>query len=149
MGVFCALRFRDQTADMWQPRDGQDSYRLCGDGFFFKFCPRIQLEVMSEALLPGMYLPRQFVEATLLDGKRGTRGATILCHDSIGRHLTNTLFASLIRDGWLGTRGVSSDRIARIVRDGLTLGRAVVLARSRPQQVPANPKETLAMLGLK
>ena len=117
---------------MWQPRDGQDSYRLCGDGFFFKFCPRIQLEVMSEALLPGMYLPRQFVEATLLDGKRGTRGATILCHDSIGRHLTNTLFASLIRDGWLGTRGVSSDRIARIVRDGLTLGRAVVLPRSRP-----------------
>lgn len=140
--------FHDAHPDHEPLRDGSSGYRLCSDGFFFKLCSRIQLEVLLQSLLPGMYLPRQFVESLRLDGQRGARGATILSHDSTRRHLSNTLFASLLRDGWLGRRGLSSDRIAAIIHDGLSFGRSMVLARGRPAHAAANPRKTLTMLGL-
>ena len=68
-------RFRAEEPDTWQVEQGQSSYRLCGDGFYFKLCPRIRLEVLSDSLAKGIYLPRQLVEAMLEDGSlRGPRG---------------------------------------------------------------------------
>ena len=40
--------------------------------FRFKLCSRMQLEVLSEALLPGMYLPRDYIETLLIDSVTGT-----------------------------------------------------------------------------
>jgi len=141
--------FRDATPDAWTMSDGLSSYRLCGDGFYFKLCSRVQLEVLSDTLLPGMYLSRQVVEAALIDPATvGERGGRIITFENTKRHISNTLFADLLRDGWIGTRGVSSARIGQIVRDGLVAGRAIVLARSRPSLATANPTETLMVLGL-
>ena len=104
-------RFRTEEPDSWNIEYGRDSYRLCGDGFYFKLCARVQTEQLSSELLPGMYLPRQFVEAILADPTlRGPQGGRIISFENAARHLTNTLFADLVRDGWIGTRGMSSSR---------------------------------------
>jgi hypothetical protein len=139
--------FRTNTPDAWQTSDSPKTYRLCGDGFFYKLCPRIQLEVLSESLLPGLYMPRLYMESVLSDMHQG--GVTrVLSYDNVPRHITNTLFAQLVRDGWIGTRGISSVEVAKILRLGLQEGKSVVAAVSRPVGVPSKPAETLALLGL-
>jgi len=141
--------FRAGEPDSWVIADGPSAYRLCGDGFFFKLCTRIQLEVLSESLLPGMYLPRLFVETTLASPEaQGPRGGRLISHENTQRHISNTVFAELVRDGWVGTRGVSSAEIASIVREVLLVRRGVVIVRSRPATVPANRAQTLTTLGL-
>jgi hypothetical protein len=123
-------------------------YRLCGDGLYFKLCPRIQLEVLSSTLLPGMYLPRPYVESLLasgtLDGSRGR----VITFENTGRHVSNTLFADLVRDAWIGTRGVSSQEISGIVATALDAGRSLVLGRGRSVGVGGDLEATKAVLGL-
>lgn len=137
--------FREQTPDTWAPTEGITGYRLSGDGFYFKFCSRIQLEVLSEALMPGMYLPREYLIALLEDpDARGERGGRLVSFKNTGRHITNSLFSDLLRDGWIGTRGVSSEKVAEIVRKAVESGRSVTLARSRPEGDAPNPMQTLA-----
>jgi hypothetical protein len=143
------VAFRRAIADRWQLADGKTAYRLSGDGFFFKLCSRVQLEVLSESLLPGMYLAREQVQAILADPSAlGPKGGRLITFENAGRHLSNTLFAELLRDGWIGTRTVASAQIAQIVRDGLDAGRAVVLARARRAGEVADAQQTLASLGL-
>lgn len=137
--------FREETPDTWAPTEGTIGYRLSGDGFFFKFCSRVQLEVLSEALMPGMYLPREYLIALLEDpNSRGEHGGRLVSFKNTGRHITNSLFSDLLRYGWIGTRGVSSERIADIVRKAVEAGRSVTLARARPEGDAPNPMQTLA-----
>ncbi|WP_343499491.1 hypothetical protein [Achromobacter denitrificans] len=143
------IEFRNAMEDKWTIADGKCMYRLSGDGFFFKLCARIQLEVLSEALLPGMYLAREHVQAILADPAAfGPRGGRQITFENTARHLSNTLFAELLRDGWIGTRGVSSAQVADLVGTSLSSGRAVVVARAKPVGEPANPMRTLAELNL-
>ena len=137
-------RFRADQPDAWRLDYGPDSYRLCGDGFFFKLCSRVQVEQLSTELLPGMYLPRQLVESILAKPElRGPQGGRIISFENVTRHLTNTLFADLVRDGWIGTRRLSSSRIRSFVAEALSSQRSVVLGRSRPKGIRADPEATL------
>lgn len=141
--------FRASQPDFWDVPNGPAAYRLCGDGFFFKMCSRVQLEVLSDGLLPGMYLPRLFVEAALEgSATKGPRGGRLITFENTQRHISNTLFAELVRDGWVGTRGVSSTQVASIVHQGLSSGQALVIVRSRPSAVEANLTQTLNVLGV-
>jgi len=141
--------FRSTVVDHWQVSDGKTAYRLSGEGFFFKFCPRIRLKESSEALLSGMYLAQEHVQAILADpAASGPKGGKQITFENTGRYLNNTLFADLLRDGWIGTRTVSSARIAQIVRDSLSAKRSIVLARERRTGEPANVEQTLADLNL-
>lgn len=143
------VNFRHEVADRWAPADGTSTYRLHGDGLFFKFCSRIQLEVLSEALLPGMYLSREHIQAVLTDpASLGPRGGRQITFENCGRHISNTLFADLVRDGWIGTRSVSSARVARIVQEGLSANRSIVIARARRTGQAADFEETLNSLQL-
>lgn len=138
-------KFRVETPDSWVPTEGIGGYRLSGDGFYFKFCSRVQLEVLSEALMPGMYLPREYLIALLEDPEaRGERGGRLVSFKNTGRHITNSLFSDLLRDGWIGTRGVSSEKVAEIVRKAVESDRSVTLARARPEGDAPNPMQTLS-----
>ncbi len=142
-------RFRANEPDDWQINNGHGSYRLCGDGFYFKLCRRVQVEPLSSELLPGMYLPRLFVEAALADSTfSGPQGGRVISSENVARHLTNTLFADLVRDGWIGTRGASSSQIRAFLAESLGDHRSLVLGRSRPRGVPADPERTMSDLGL-
>lgn len=137
--------FRQETPDAWAPTEGIAGYRLSGDGFYFKFCSRVQLAVLSEALMPGMYLPREYLIALLEDPEaRGERGGRLVSFKNTGRHITNSLFSDLLRDGWIGTRGVSSEKVAEVVRKAVEADRSVTLARARPEGDAPNPMQTLA-----
>jgi hypothetical protein len=105
--------------------------------------------VLSDTLLRGMYLPREFLASVLDDPNlRGERGGRIVTFENTGRHLTNTLFAELLREEWIGTRGVSSAKIAKIVSEALGANRSISVARARPTGVGANLEETLQQMGV-
>lgn len=142
-------QFRKGNADKWDTKDAISDYRLSGDGFFFKFCTRVQMTMMSSDLLPGLYLPRQYVECLLKSpAGQGPNGGLRIKFDQEVRHLSNTLFADLVRDGWIGSRGISSTAIAQVLKDKLSAGRSIVLARSRASEQPANLQETVGEFGL-
>lgn len=142
------LRFRRKHRDRWKQRDDLTGYRLCGDGFYFKFCSRIQLEILSPGLLPGMYLPRPYLQALLRSQGTGSRGGRFLTEENAGRHISNTLFATLVRDAWIGTRGLSSRKIAQLVSLSLDAGRSVVIGRGRAEGKASDLDETRSLLDL-
>ena len=141
--------FRTQFPDSWGVTEGSRRYRLCADGFYFKFCPRVQLNVFSSSLLSGMYLPRLHIESLLADGSlNGPTGGKVITFENTARHLTNTTFATLAREAWIGTRGLSSQEVGRLVAGGLDAKRSVILGRARRVGTTADLAETVTQLGL-
>lgn len=141
--------FREKSPDTWARPHQAMQYRLCGDGFYFKLCSRIRLEVLSDSLLPGMYFPRQFISAALMDSQmQGPRGGRLITFENPGRHINNTVFTHLLRDGWIGTRGISSSAIAKIMHESLAADNAIVIARARPRGAVPNLYETIDRLDL-
>jgi hypothetical protein len=145
------MRAFNEACGMQQESGDQAiSFRLCSDGFYFKFCSRIVLESLSSSLSPGMYLPREYVEALFRgDSSLGPRGGRIISFESVERHIDNTTFSRLVRDGWIGTSRMESERIAELVRLSLARDRAVVIARDRSVDAPADMAATLAEVGIK
>ena len=119
--------FRKKVPDRWTGE--ANSFRLDGDGFFLKLCPAaVRLEA-SPDLLPGIYLPRLFLESLLESATTdGPRGGKRIGYGNVGRAFNNTQFADLVREGWIGTRGVATARITDLVQKSLNAGHAVVLA---------------------
>lgn len=123
--------FRAENPDEWGNNCSWESFRLNGDGFFFKFCPSITLEVLSADLIRGCYLPREYTESLLMSKVTdGLRGGKLLSFENVQRHLNNSDFATLVRDGWIGTRTKSTDLISDLIRNALDGERAVVVART-------------------
>lgn len=108
-------------------------YRLHGGAFFFKLCPKLVVEPLSEAMLKGMYLPLDFWSAVVADpAVRGARGGTRLTYRNVERYVNNTLFVSLVGSGWIGSRNVATASITEIIRASVEEGRSVVLAAGFP-----------------
>jgi hypothetical protein len=139
------VQFRKLTPDAWAAPSHHASFRLSGDGFFFKFCPRIQVVVHSSDLMQGMYLPRELVQCV-----QGTKGNVAIAFDSDtpGRHLNNSTFVDLVREGWIGTRGLSSKAVARFIHETFVDGRGLVIARERVPGQVGNLAETVRDLEL-
>lgn len=124
-------KFRAENPDEWGKSRRWESFRLNGDGFFFKFCPSTTLEVLSADLIRGCYLPREYTESLLMSNVTdGSRGGKLLSFENVQRHLNNSDFATLVRDGWIGTRAKSTDLISELIRNALDGERAVVVART-------------------
>jgi hypothetical protein len=124
-------RFRNQVKDAWSSSRTPVAYRLCGDGFFFKFCPALQLEVLNSDLIQGMYIPREYLESLLESIETsGPRGGKLISFDNVSRYMNNTEFTALVKEGWIGTRGVTTEQITKLVKAAFSGRRAVVLARS-------------------
>ncbi len=122
MSVFCA------SAGFPLRSDPHDSYRLAGHGFFFKFCP-LRFEPASARLLPGMYMPWDYLAHLLAQGAtKGPQGGAVLTFENVPRYINNTGFTPMVRDGWIGTRGNATDQITEIVHASLSGRKAVTLA---------------------
>jgi hypothetical protein len=78
----------------------------------------------------------------------GPRGGRAITSKNLQRHISNTLFTNLVRDAWIGTRGVSSDAIGKVVREGLSAGRSAVIGVANVEGVPADLTATRKRLGL-
>lgn len=107
----------------------QKEFRLCWHPFFFKLCAVTEFEPGKQDLIPGMYFPLDFWEALMeSDTLTGPRGGKSVSYDNAGRWINNTLFISLLQDGWIGSSTRCSDVLTKAIRSILETGRSLVFA---------------------
>lgn len=120
-------RMRDFNSG--SPDDSVQGYRLGPESCFLKLCKPVAEP--SEARLPvkGIYLPIDYYDALIKSPQvRGPRGGIRLGYETIPRRIANTLFVELVRGGWIGSRGATSELLTELVLSGLTTGRTVTFA---------------------
>lgn len=107
------------------------SYRLNPATCFLKLCKPIVRLDRIQGLVSGMYLPLDYYDVlTASSDVRGERGGTVLGYHTVHRHVSNDLFVSLVRGGWVGSRGASTRKLEDLVRSGLSADRSVTVAAS-------------------
>ncbi|TAK66953.1 MAG: hypothetical protein EPO22_03375 [Dehalococcoidia bacterium] len=104
-------------------------YRLWPGAFFFKLCPNVDLDADAAELIKGMYIPLDYWDVLVADA-RGPRGGAVVTYAGAERWLNNTLFVSLVQDGWIGSAGATTAQLNRIVRAVLEQNHSVIVAVS-------------------
>src|SRR5579862_742922 len=101
----------------------QLDYRLNNIPFYFKFVSRLESNFSDDKLCPGMYLPIDLafhITSSTPPQKIGTKHKT--------RHLSNTEFANLVRQGWIGTDSKQTRVLENMVDDAFEENRSVTIA---------------------
>jgi hypothetical protein len=131
-------RFDDQLARMAAISQGgrsaaPDAYRL-GEGFcFVKLCESVTRNPVGGELSAGMYLPIEYLSCLRAAGAvRGSRGGEVIRYDNVRRWINNTFFVSLVERAWVGTRGLTTTEVEKVIRAALEAGDSIVLAASAP-----------------
>ena len=107
-------------------REQPGDFRLLATACWLKLCDPDPKVDDAASLIKGMYFAREhFVD--LLKTCKGPKGGTRIGYSNVPRYLNNTEFTGLVRDGWIGSRGPATDKIARLVRESLETGHAVVV----------------------
>ena len=106
-----------------------NDYRLNDDGFMFKFVPNKGLRPATGELIKGMYVTREYMNFLLSpNGPKGPNGGSQITFENAPRYLTNSQFATSVHDGWLGSRGVETQTIKRMIENFYETGKALVVA---------------------
>lgn len=118
-----------------------DDWRLGRDYCYLKLChTRTESGVVDPTnveLLPGLYLPLSYVRLALLDERvRGPNRGRYLGYDRVERHITNTLFLELAKEGWIGSCGMTSEELMEIANGSLTAGHELLLAIDYSPETP-------------
>ena len=104
-------------------------FRLHDNPFFLKLCPRMTFVPESSSLTKGMYIPLEYWKimesSSQITGPRGGKSVTF---ENVGRYLTNTEFATLVAEGWVGSTAAQSGYLAEIIKATLEAGRAAIYA---------------------
>jgi hypothetical protein len=102
-----------------------NAYRLGHEACFWKFvAKRPDLET-DQTLIPGHYLPLGFLQKSI---QHGPQGGELIEPAELPRALSNTDFATLVRDAWIGTTGAQTNSLEQLIRTTLDEGRGVTLA---------------------
>jgi hypothetical protein len=112
------------------------SYRLDPGACFFKLCERVVFDAASTSLIPGLYVPLNYLAAAK-DIAKGPRGGAAFGYSTLPRHINNTQFVQLVQDGWIGSVGSVSDQLRDYVEARVQDGKSVMLAigTGRPPRV--------------
>jgi hypothetical protein len=103
-------------------------FRLLPTPCMVKLCEAQSLVMDSSQWIQGMYLAReQFEDALAAPTSKGPRGGVRLTYSNVGRYLNATTFTTLLKDGWIGSRGTGTEHIERIVDQILETGRAAMV----------------------
>ncbi|MFC3627122.1 hypothetical protein ACFOKJ_13470 [Vogesella amnigena] len=104
-------------------------FRINHDGFLYKLVPNKGLQAATEKLIAGMYITNDYMKFLLGEsGPKGKQGGRLITFKNSPRYLTNTEFASMVNRGWIGTSSNQSDSLARLIKDFLETGRALIVA---------------------
>jgi len=99
------------------------------DGFMIKVVPNRGLQPASGELIKGMYLPREYLHFLLgPKGPKGPNGGPQITFEGAHRYLSNSQFVASVNAGWIGTRGVQSQKIGQLIQKYYESGRALVIA---------------------
>jgi hypothetical protein len=113
------------------PAVSQLDYRLRATPFFFKFVSRLEQNFSDDALCPGMYMPADLVrQVTSVPPNK-------ILHPTGTRYLSNTEFANLFRQGWLGTCSLQTNQLKEMVTSALQERHSLVVAidlRDKPRE---------------
>src|SRR5439155_59566 len=125
--------------DLQRVPEHHANWRLGSDFCFLKLCrtntPSGQIDPTNPELLPGLYLPLSFLRLVLKDPRvQGPRGGTYLGYDRVERHIDNTTFLQLAKEGWIGSSGVDMKVIAAIANGSLSDGSDFILADDFSQE---------------
>lgn len=108
-------------------------FRMHANPFFLKLCPRLDFAPEDIGLSMGMYIPLEYWK--LLDSSGqifGKRGGRLAHFDNVERYFSNTEFAALVADAWVGTDPEQSDNIATLICHTIESGRAMIYAVKQP-----------------
>jgi hypothetical protein len=99
---------------------GVAQYRLNPEIDYLKIVRPVDYDGRSAELMEGMYLPLSLVELMLRSDDDTTANGNLLITRQdkrypTQRHINNTTFTQLFRDGWIGSCGTTSDEIRNIV----------------------------------
>jgi hypothetical protein len=106
-----------------------EAWRLGRTCCFVKLCEPVIREPLMGQLARGLYLPLEYLDCVRTARSAvGPRGGEVFAEGTVGRWLSNTGFVHLVQRAWVGTDGVTSKRIAEVVRATLDAGRSAVMA---------------------
>lgn len=129
-------QFRDELSRMERfDRDlsGGRPYRLNSGPFFFKLVKRD-----APANSAGVLLSKRHLDQMLADGElKGPRGGLRISFQGLdGHYLQGEAFVELVRSGYIGSRGATTEHLQTLIEAALAGGRAVVAAIETPRAVP-------------
>ena len=117
----------------YEATTGVDGFRLSQQPFYFKLCDAVAHVGWSD-MAPGMYLPLDLWELTLTDPRTlGPRGGVRFSRESVSRALTNTDFARLVGQGWIGSGHANTAILEGLVASLLKAGHSLVLGVNEPR----------------
>jgi len=100
-------------------------YRLNSGAFFFKLVKRHAMTNSSGIMISLGHL-KQLLTEGVATGPRG--GLRVSYQKLNGHYLRSEAFVELIRSGYIGTRGATTNHFQSLINDTLRGGRAVVAA---------------------
>jgi hypothetical protein len=127
-GVSINQQFKDELARM--KRFDQDlspngPYRLNSGAFFFKLVKRYASTNTAGILLSLGHLEQMLAEGVATGPRAGLR---VGYRKLKGHYLRSDAFVELVRSGYIGTRGATTEHLQSLINLTLTGGRAVVAA---------------------
>ena len=107
------------------------AFRLSPEPFYLKLVPWTLDRPEGNRLAKGMYFPLGLFELLLTspDILGPMKGKRIGWHNA-RRHLTNTEFVGLLRQGWIGSTGDTTATIADLLEEILANDRGAVVVRN-------------------
>ncbi len=124
------MRLVDSESDPGRGPVPPASWRLHPRACFVKLvAPPKTFDPTSDRLLSGIYLPLAYLEELLVhESTLGPKGGRRLGYSNVDRYMTTGLFTTLVREGWVGSRGITTKAIRALVEASLERDRSVVLA---------------------
>lgn len=102
-------------------------YRLGDSMCFFKLCevdqPR-QITGLSQGKYIDLGTWRLMADARVVNGPRGGR---LLLYEGVDRYFTNSIFAELVSEGWVGSRSVDFTQLMDYVAHRYEAGKSLIL----------------------
>ncbi len=117
-------RMREIDLSFGSSADG--SFRLYDRPCWIKLCDPTAAFENPRALIKGMYFTREHFEELLTTVPRGPKGGVRIGYATAARHINNTMFADLVRDAWVGTRGTGTTELGQLISQTLADRRALV-----------------------
>ena len=131
------LQFQKELESVAPEIPSSSAFRFHYSPFFLKFCPRSIQQPTDPELVNGMYFPLghwQLIESKQLQGPKGGQGLRYresAPKTNADRYMTNSDFATLVRDGWIGTAVNQSTILQEVIKKTLASGRSVTFASVR------------------
>ncbi|MBB5912985.1 hypothetical protein BJY24_001852 [Nocardia transvalensis] len=131
----------EQLSEFGSEPQSHAEWRLGKDFCYLKLCRTKtasgEIDPNNAELLPGLYLPLSYVRLALLDERvNGPRGGRYLGYDRVERYLTNTLFIDLAKEGWIGSTGITAEKLVQIVTEAPRSGHDLIAAIDLSPETP-------------